>query len=340
MRKGINPQKQHSIAEAPYLQQVIIPVFIPHHTDYFKDSFKILQLCITSLIKTVHPATFISIVNNGSCNDVRVYLQQLAEEGKVQEVIHTSNIGKVNAVKKAFQGHNFPIITVADADVLFLNGWQEATTAVFTSFKKAGVVGIVPQFKMFTSLSHNLLFDAFFSKKLRFTQVEEPAGMQKFYKSVGWDDDYKKVYLQKHLTLTAKNNTCAVVGAGHFVATYRQECLHLMPKEADTLKLASSSDKAAFDTPVLKAGGWRLTTCRNFAYHMGNVVEEWMQQTVAALPDTPLPVPQPLNLSPLKGSRINYFIKSRLFKKMMSYPLVYRFFIRSKGLDAATAKIY
>jgi len=340
MRIGVNPQKKYRIAEVSYLQQVIIPVYIPHHKAYFKDSFKILRLCINSLVKTVHSATFISIVNNGSCRDVRLYLQELVEEGKIQEVIHTSNIGKVNAVKKAFQGHNFPLITVADADVLFLEGWQEATTTVFTSFEKAGVVGIVPQFKMFMSLSHNLLFDAFFSKKLRFTEVEEPAEMQNFYRSLGWDDDYKKIYLQRHLTITAENNTRAVVGAGHFVATYRQECLHLMDKNPTSHKMGDILMKNNFDTPVLKLGGWRLTTSGNFAYHMGNVFQEWMQQTVAALPDTPLAVPPPLNLLPLKASRMEYFIKIKLFKKLMSYPLVYRFFIKNKGLDATAAKIY
>jgi hypothetical protein len=46
-------------------------VYIPHQEGYFKDSLKILQLCINSLVATVHAKTCISIVNNGSCDDVK-----------------------------------------------------------------------------------------------------------------------------------------------------------------------------------------------------------------------------------------------------------------------------
>ena len=100
MRVGHNPHKDQLLSTPCYLHQVVIPVYIPHQEGYFKDSFKILQLCINSLVATVRAKTCISIVNNGSCDDVKMYLNDLYEQKLIQELIHTENIGKLNAILK------------------------------------------------------------------------------------------------------------------------------------------------------------------------------------------------------------------------------------------------
>lgn len=80
-----------------------------------------MQLCIESLLKTVHSKTCITIVNNGSCKEVEDYLNILYQGAKIHEVIHTENIGYINAMLKGIADQNFPIFPNADADVLFLN---------------------------------------------------------------------------------------------------------------------------------------------------------------------------------------------------------------------------
>ena len=144
MRVGFNPNKDKVLSKSDYTHQVVVPVYIPHQNDYFKDSFQILQLCLESLFKTCHDKTYITIVNNGSCIEVVNYLNQLQQEAKLQEVIHTTAIGKLNAILKGLSGHQFPLITISDADVLFLNNWQKATYEVFEIFPRAGVVSPVP----------------------------------------------------------------------------------------------------------------------------------------------------------------------------------------------------
>ena len=64
MRQGFNPHKDQPQEKSEFIHQIIIPVFIPHQHDYFKDSFKILKLCLESLFATIHAKTFITIVNN------------------------------------------------------------------------------------------------------------------------------------------------------------------------------------------------------------------------------------------------------------------------------------
>jgi hypothetical protein len=52
MRQGHNPHKDLIIEESFYNHQVVLPVYIPNQEGYFKDSFKILKLCIESVFKT------------------------------------------------------------------------------------------------------------------------------------------------------------------------------------------------------------------------------------------------------------------------------------------------
>ena len=119
MRIGFNPYKDQVLFKSDYLHQIIIPVFIPNQEGYFKDSFAILKLCLDSLLATVHGKTFITVVNNGSDIIVVNYLDSLLKEKKIQELIHTQNIGKLNAILKGMAGNNIELITIADSDVMF-----------------------------------------------------------------------------------------------------------------------------------------------------------------------------------------------------------------------------
>ena len=261
-------------------------------------------------------------------------------QNNIQELIHTTNIGKNNAILKGIKGHNFKLITIADADVLFLNGWQDNTIKVFNEFPKVGVVGLVPQFKLYKSLSYNVLYDNIFSKQLKFTQVKDPESMKLFYKSIGWKDNYNKDYLKLHLTITSKSSLEAVVGSGHFVATYKREALELNPKVALQEKLSPKQDRALLDIPVLKVGGWRLTTAQNYAYHMGNVYEDWVGNQMEDLTNEGNRQPLQLDHKKLNSNKVSYFFKNHLFRKLMQYKKIMELFLISKGLPKSMAKKY
>ena len=94
MRVGFNPHKDEPLEKSNYLHQVIIPVFIPNlETDYYKDALKVLDTCLNSLFKTSHSQTLITIVNNGSCEEVIDYLNKLFSQNKIHEIYHTQNVG-------------------------------------------------------------------------------------------------------------------------------------------------------------------------------------------------------------------------------------------------------
>lgn len=339
MRVGFNPNKDKILPPSDFTHQVIVPVYIPHQSDYFKDSLQILQWCLESLFKTSHAKTYFTIINNGSCNEVVEYLNQLHQEYKIQEIIHTTAIGKLNAILKGLTGHQFPLITITDADVLFLNNWQKATYEVFEAFPKAGVVCTTPSSKSFNNKTFNLFTEKIFSKSLAFTAVKNPKALESFAKSIGNPEFYKPIHYKNFLTLSS-DNTKAVVGAGHFVATYRGDIFSSLEVTAISHSLGGTSEAQILDVPVIRKGYWRLSTDDNYTYHMGNVQETCMEEAFNSLRKEGKEVDFVLHKSIKKPSIFQFWIKNTLPEKLFYRKLIRRFFLRYKGLTSEEAKQY
>lgn len=328
MRVGFNPHKDQAQEQSEYLHQIVIPVYIPNQEGYFKDGFKILQLCLESIFSTIHDKTFVTIVNNGSGDFVNDYLDELLKSGKIHELIHTKNIGKLNAILKGLAGNNIELVTISDADVLFLPYWQKETTKVFSQVTKAGAVGIVPQFKMYEANCGTTIFDNFFNKKLKFIPVKNSNALIRFYDSIGWDRNYNQDYLKYNLGLEVNTDLTVLIGSGHFVTTYKKD----MFQEITTYlgyKLGGSSE-GYLDKAPLKKGYWRLTTQDNYAYHMGNTIEGWME-----IESQQGSVKECLSFDFCKSktvSSICYFIKNRVFAKFISIKWMVKLFLKWKKL--------
>lgn len=336
MRIGSNPNKEINQQQSFYIHQIIVPVYIPNEDGYFLDALKILKICLNSMFSTVHDRTFITIVNNGSCANVVKYLNELFEENKIKELIHTDNIGKINAVFKGLSGNNIELVTITDADVMFLRDWQKETIKVFSEIPKAGVVGIVPQFKMYKRYCGNIIFDNLFNKNLKFLRVKNQKALIHFYDSIGWDRNYNQDYLKYALGLNYGEVQC-FVGSGHFVATYKKDIFEELLSFIGGKKAAGIGEDY-IDNKPLEKGYWRLTTYDNYAFHMGNIYENWMENIPQKI--------ESVNYSNLnftqrkKSGSINYFIKNKLFTKLITVNWIYRIFIRWKKLPKQMVKKY
>ncbi|MET3028162.1 glycosyltransferase family 2 protein [Flavobacterium sp. UW10123] len=338
MRLGFNPNKDKGILNSDYYHQIIIPVYIPNKNDYFKDSLIILKLCLESLFRTVHKKTFITIVNNGSCEEVTNFLQELYLQKKIHEVLETTNIGKLNAILKGIVGHNFPLVTITDSDVLFLAGWQKASYSIFENFPKAGAVCPTPSSRSLRTYTSNIYWDNFFSKKLTFSKVKNPLALKSFAISVGNLDFYNKSHLDNYFTLSNKNEK-AVIGAGHFVGTYRGEIFNSLEIKYSNYKLGGKSENDILDLPVVKKGFWRLSTEDNYAYHMGNVLEDWMNDEISKIGKNILNVD--FKLKPVQASsKWLYIIKTKFFGKVILNKKIMKYFLRWKGLSKEDARNY
>ncbi|GAB1309284.1 hypothetical protein KH5_19670 [Urechidicola sp. KH5] len=340
MRKGVNPNKNILTEKNERRHQVIIPVFVPNHSNYFKDSFTILKCCLESLIITSNSQLFITIVDNGSCEDVRKYLQNLLNASKIQELIHTSNIGKFNAIVKGVSGHQFDFITIADADVLFMHGWLQKTYEVFNNFDKAGVVSTTPSSKMYKYLTANIIFKYIFSNKLKFTRVEDSHAMKMFADSVGNPDLYNQYHLNKYLTLE-QNGCIAVVGAGHFVATYKSKVFSSLLNEKINSKLGKEI-RLVLDYPAFRFNYFRLSTNGNYTYHMGNTLENWMFNKLEEIKEKRSESILEHNMSSFKNNT-NIFSKFRIYiflEFLLNKKLFLNFFLKLKGLTKEESNNY
>lgn len=337
MRIGFNPNKDKIQEANVFFHQVVIPVYIPNQEGYFKDSFQILKYCLDSLFKTCHAKTYFTIVNNGSCDAVVTYLNSLQKELKIHEVIHTTAIGKLNAILKGLIGHNFDLITIADADVLFLNDWQKNTYDVFETFPKTAAVSPVPSSKVLKQFTGNLIFENLFSSKLKFTKLKDKESMQMFAKSIGNEGFYNEVQLSKNLTIT-KDSVTAVVGAGHFVATYKGACFDSIKKRFSNYSLGGNSEQLLLDKPVEDKGYWRLSTVGNYAYHMGNVVEDWMFEVFSKIEEDKKEIEIPKKI----GNKTNVYLRPfvALFFKILTKRVIWLLFLQYKGLTKKEAKQY
>jgi hypothetical protein len=278
MRLGANPNKDQAITTNTY-HRVIVPVYVPEESGYFEHGLEVTRMCVESLVKTSHQQAAITVVNNGSCVAVRDYLQGLYDRGSIDQLVHfKENVGKIDAVVPLARGCGEDLITITDADVLFLNGWMQVVEEVYVNFPEAGMVSPVPHGTTFQNYTANTLFDATFKGLLKFQAICDQQDMLRFARSIGKEDSMYKNRWMLHQQLTVKRGeVSAVVGCGHFVSTLRREVFDYAPVELSRLAYASEADRKYIDIPVEKAGLWRLATVQNNAYHMGNTPEDWMR---------------------------------------------------------------
>lgn len=338
MRVGFNPNKDQPIEKSNYNHQVIVPVYIPNQENYFKDSFQILQYCLESLFKTSHSKTYFTVVNNGSCEVVKTYLNLLQTENKIHEVIHTTAIGKLNAILKGLTGHQFPLITITDADVMFLNDWQKATYEVFEAFPKAGAICAAPSSKVLKQSTSSLIVPYLFCTKLSFIKVVNPKAMQMFATSIGAPEFYSKTHLEKYLTIKKKNIE-AVVGAGHFMTTYRGAIFDELKTRFSPYALGGTSEGKLLDEPVNDLGYWRLSTADNYVYHLGNVVESWMQSELDTLHKC-AELDLDLRLENKEKPSRNWAVLNKIIFSFVVRKSIWKLFLRYKGLTKEEAQNY
>lgn len=274
MRIGENTNRDKCISDSDYFHQIVFPVYIPHLSGYYKDSFEILRICLQSVLNTVHSKTFVTLVSNGSCDEVNEYLNQLKQAGKIHELIVVGNIGKINSILKAIVGSKFSLVTISDADVLFLPGWQEATYEIFESFPKAGVVCPMPNPGLNFDLTGNVLSALGSNYTSSYEVVNDTEALIKFAEST---NSLKLLHdkLQLKNLFVYSNGTKAGLGASHFVCTYRNEALGEKILRFSNYLLGGDSEKVFLDSSILKYDLWRLSTPNSFVYHMGNTYQEW-----------------------------------------------------------------
>ena len=280
MRKGINPSKLAGQIPAPAIHRVVMPVFIPNTEDvYFKEALTILRYCVESLFKTTHASTRFTIINNRSCESVTEFLRGAfrGEERFDQYLESKVNLGKINAIRSAVKSNRELLMTITDADVLFRQGWQCEVEELHATFPDAGMISpavMAGTSYAFSDLASTTLFVGLMGKGLRKMHVLDRDGIESFHKSTGTVPPYDNGNLWN--IVLERNGKRAVVGCSHFVATFKSKVFDFLPPSPTEDLLSSESDYRHLDKPNNASGFLRLSTSKTFAFHMGNIPEEWM----------------------------------------------------------------
>ncbi|UZH55633.1 glycosyltransferase family 2 protein [Salinimicrobium tongyeongense] len=268
MRSGTNPQKAKEKIRLENKLRVIMVVFIPNTVGFYANSLEVFKLSLRSLIGSNSDQYKITVVNNGSCQEVQDFLASFSGEEIDTIIYHSKNIGKIDALIGAARGARESLITLTDADILFLKNWFPATQEVFHSFKKAGSVSPIPFRHGFYYGTSSVLKDILL-KKLKFQKLKIPenfADHNKYLESINWGNEKTD---SLDWPVVQKANVRAIVGSGHQVLTIKREILFsTVPISPSLTLIGEDSEFKYIDEPIDRAGLLRLATFRNHAFHM------------------------------------------------------------------------
>jgi len=281
MREGVNPEKFKAEKNVKKLHRVVVVFYIPNiEEDYYKESLKVLDTCLNSLVNTVNfETTNITLINNNSIKDVTGVIEKFINKKQIDKyVLNTENKGKVYAVVNEARGIYEPFVTITDCDVLFFSGWEKAVFDVFNNYPKAGTVTPLPsQYSSFHN-NNSVFFDHFFLGKIKYTKIVEDEDTDLYIQGVNnlalINRRGKYNWKEKQYYLNGKIK--AIIGATHFVATYKTS-IFKNETAFPEIKFSNGYEEMFIDNLADKKGLYRLSTTKTFAYHIGNKMDDFSQ---------------------------------------------------------------
>jgi hypothetical protein len=286
---------------------------------YYKNIFEVFKLCLESASATINSNCAITIVNNACCVEVTDFLNKKFKNKEIDTVIHHSeNIGKMDALIGAAKGSRETLITLSDVDILFKFGWQQEVEKIFVSMKNVGSVSPISVRKSMRYGTTSTLENIFLNKvRLNFTPITANFEDYNLYlKSINW-----KVEQDRNLKwpVAEQNGVMAILGSGHQIMTLNKLIFHTaVPVDPSLTLVGNKSEFTYCDEPIDIAGGMRLATYNNYAYHMGNIVEDWMlviqenNLVIKKLKTPPIVDYSKIVFKPKKQNKEIFLIKQRI----------------------------
>jgi glycosyltransferase involved in cell wall biosynthesis len=271
MRVGHNPARFVEKVAQPAEITVLVVNFIPFLSGYYEQSLEVHKKMLESLHATreANHRYDVMVFDNHSCNEVRLYLQEAYEQGKIQYlVLSDTNIGKIGAWNFMFGAAQGEYLVFADGDIAFRPGWLSASLALFDAFPNVGMVTARP---LRTPMEYS-------SATLEWARqagvLEEGVFLDwetywEHVESLGRDEggSRKEFEAGSEYRMTYGGQT-AFIGAGHFQFMARREVLQkIIPLPSEQ----PMRGERALDVAVNKMGLLRLATDRPLVRHMGNI---------------------------------------------------------------------
>lgn len=279
MRKGVNPEKNKQEKNGLKFHRIIIPVYIPNEEEeYYEESAEVFKTSLNSIFATVNKEiTGITVIDNGILPQLSELLQNYLQQGLINKLVkYSTNKGKVFAVLSEARASYESFITIADADVFFFPGWEKAVFEIYRNFPKAGIVSPLPAQNLTFYKNTAVFFDNYIGGKIKYAKKVSDKDCDLFIRGMGNIALHRRVnhkYSWKEKQYFIENNIPAILGANHFVATYRKKIFeqnNSFPVE----KFKKGFEEKFMDEPGDQLGYYRLSTVNTYAYHLGNKMEQ------------------------------------------------------------------
>ena len=176
----------------------------------------------------------------------------------------------------AARGAREKLITLSDSDILFVKGWQQKTVEIFNVFPNVGSVSPIPVRYGYLYGTVSVLKSILLKKlQLKLTPIPDNfIPYNRYLESINWVADTNE---NTEWAVVSYKNVKAILGSGHQVLTVNRDVLfQTVPTNPSLTLVGGSSEYDYVDEPIDKAGKLRLATYNNFAFHMGNKLEDWM----------------------------------------------------------------
>ncbi|MCI0551613.1 MAG: glycosyltransferase family 2 protein [Anaerolineae bacterium] len=145
MRKGQNPAKFVKDVARPERITVALLNYIPFLSGFYAETLDVLKVSLESMRKDAGLPFDLMVFDNGSCAEVRDFLVNEKEEGRIQYLILSEkNMGKGGAWNVMLAGAPGEIIAYTDADVLFSPKWLSRSVEILETFPNVGMVTARP----------------------------------------------------------------------------------------------------------------------------------------------------------------------------------------------------
>ena len=145
MRIGQNPAKYVKEVAKPARVTVAVLNYIPFLSGFYAEMLDVLKTCLTSIWDHTEGGYDLLVFDNGSCGEVKQYLLDEHENGRIQYLILSEkNLGKGGAWNMILAGAPGEIIVYTDNDCQFSKGWLPRSLELLETYPRVGMVTARP----------------------------------------------------------------------------------------------------------------------------------------------------------------------------------------------------